>query len=144
VHIGLILTLGTWKSENIHPCVSTTWEVSVMKGSRYSDEKIAQILAESEYSNVTHKLKICRKYSISKSIFDRWRHKFKGMSSTEAKRLEVYKIDDNHLDNLRRDEFRCRIGRFYKMVAFCLLCENNPFSKKLFLRKGDLLTFFLI
>ncbi len=38
---------------------------------------------------------VCRKYSISRSTFEKWKQKFKGMSSNEAKRLKV--LEDKNI-----------------------------------------------
>ncbi|MDI1472306.1 MAG: transposase [Thermodesulfovibrio sp.] len=43
---------------------------------------------------------VCRKYSISRSAFDKWRQKFKGMSSSEAKRLKVLEDENLRLKRL--------------------------------------------
>lgn len=61
---------------------------------RYPVERIIQILSEAELpgSSISE---VCRKYCIARSTFEKWRQKFKGMSSQEAKRLKV--LEDENL-----------------------------------------------
>ncbi len=52
---------------------------------------------------------VCRKYSISRSIFDKWRQKFKGMSSNEAKRLKV--LEEEKKEFLLKKELEIQVLR---------------------------------
>ena len=65
-----------------------------MKKTKYPIDKIIQILAEAELSNSSI-TDVCRKYSISRSTFDKLRKKYKGFSSSEAKRLKA--LEDKNL-----------------------------------------------
>lgn len=65
-----------------------------MKPTKYSVVKIIQILAEANLSG-SSVTEICRKYSIGRSTFEKWKQKFKGLSSNEAKRLKV--LEDENL-----------------------------------------------
>ncbi len=60
-----------------------------MKQSKYPVEKIIQFFSEAELPGSSI-AEVCRKYSISRSTFDRWKQKFKGMPSNEAKLLKVF------------------------------------------------------
>jgi putative transposase len=65
-----------------------------MKRSKYPVERIIQMISESELPGSSI-AEVCRKYSVSRSAFDRWKQKYKGMSSNEAKRLKV--IEDENM-----------------------------------------------
>ena len=47
---------------------------------------------------------VCRKYSVSRSAFDKWKQKFKGMSSNEAKRLKVLEDENMRLKRILADK----------------------------------------
>ena len=64
-----------------------------MKQTKYPVERIIQILSEAELPGSSI-AEVCRKYSVSRSAFDKWKQKFKGMSSNDAKRLKVLE-DEN-------------------------------------------------
>ncbi len=74
-----------------------------MKQTRYPVEKIIQILSEAELPGRSI-AEICRKYSISRSAFDKWKQKFKGMSSNEAKRLKVLEDENMRLKRILADK----------------------------------------
>ncbi len=57
-----------------------------MKKTRFTDEQIAGVLAESRAGVATQEL--CRKYGISAHTFYSWRKKFGGMQGTEVRRLK--------------------------------------------------------
>jgi putative transposase len=65
-----------------------------MKPTKYPVVKIIQILAEANLPG-SSVAEICRKYSIGRSTFEKWKQKFKGLSSNEAKRLKV--LEDENL-----------------------------------------------
>jgi putative transposase len=65
-----------------------------MRPIKYPVERIIQILSEAELPGSSI-AEVCRKYSISRSTFEKWKQKFKGMSSNEAKRLKV--LEDENL-----------------------------------------------
>ena len=70
-----------------------------MKKTKYPIDKIIQILAEAELPN-TSIADVCRKYSIARSTFDKWRRKYKGFSSSEAKKLKVLEEENARLKRL--------------------------------------------
>ncbi len=70
-----------------------------MKQTKFPVEKIIQILSEAELPGNSI-AEVCRKYSISRSTFDKWRQKFKGMSSNEAKRLKVLEEENLRLKRI--------------------------------------------
>jgi putative transposase len=57
-----------------------------MRKSRFSDEQITKVLAESQAGAPTAEL--CRKNGISTHTFYAWRKKFGGMKSQEVRRLK--------------------------------------------------------
>jgi putative transposase len=65
-----------------------------MKKAKYPVERIIQMISEAELPGSSI-AEVCRKYSVSRSAFDRWKQKYKGMSSNEAKRLKV--IEDENM-----------------------------------------------
>lgn len=70
-----------------------------MKHTKYPVERIIQILSEAELPGSSI-AEVCRKYSVSRSTFDKWKQKFKGMSSNEAKRLKVLEDENMRLKRL--------------------------------------------
>ena len=58
-----------------------------MKRSRYSEEKIIEILRENEAGMTVADL--CRKHGMSSATFYGWKAKFGGMDVSDAKRLKV-------------------------------------------------------
>lgn len=70
-----------------------------MKKTKYPVEKIIQLLSEAELPGSSI-AEVCRKYSISRSTFDKWKQKFKGLSSDEAKRLKVLEDENMRLKRL--------------------------------------------
>lgn len=74
-----------------------------MKQTKYPVERIIQILSEAELPG--HSIaEVCRKYSVSRSAFDKWKQKFKGMSSNEAKRLKVLEDENMRLKRILADK----------------------------------------
>lgn len=57
-----------------------------MRKNRYSEEQIANILAESQAGGNTQE--ICRKHGIAAHTFYAWRKKFGGMKGSEVRRMK--------------------------------------------------------
>ena len=57
-----------------------------MKGTRHSEEQIIAILKQGEAGLATAEL--CRQHGISEQTYYRWKAKYGGMDSGEAKRLK--------------------------------------------------------
>lgn len=70
-----------------------------MKQAKYPVERIIQILSEAELPGSSI-ASVCRKHSVSRSSFDKWKQKFKGMSSNEAKRLKVLEDENMRLKRI--------------------------------------------
>ena len=70
-----------------------------MKKIKYPVEKIIQILSEAELPGNSI-AEVCRKYNISRSTFDKWKQRFKGLSSEEAKRLKVLEDENMRLKRI--------------------------------------------
>lgn len=70
-----------------------------MKQTKYPVERIIQILSEAELPGNSIAA-VCRKYSVSRSAFEKWKQKFKGMSSNEAKRLKVLEDENMRLKRI--------------------------------------------
>src|SRR5438128_12323097 len=59
---------------------------TAMKGTRHSEEQIIAILKQGEAGLTTAEL--CRQHGISEQTYYRWKAKYGGMDSGEAKRLK--------------------------------------------------------
>lgn len=57
-----------------------------MRKSRFSEEQITQILAESRAGVPT--VELCRKYGLSQKTFYGWRTRYGGMKGTEVRRMK--------------------------------------------------------
>ena len=69
-----------------------------MKRSRYSEEKIIEILRENEAGITVADL--CRKHGMSSATFYGWKAKFGGMDVSDAKRLKVLEDENAKLKRL--------------------------------------------
>ena len=69
-----------------------------MKRSRYSEEKIIEILRENEAGMTVADL--CRKHGMSSATFYGWKAKFGGMDASDAKRLKVLEDENAKLKRL--------------------------------------------
>lgn len=69
-----------------------------MKRSRYSEEKIIEILRENEAGMTVADL--CRKHGMSSATFYGWKAKFGGMDVSDAKRLKVLEEENAKLKRL--------------------------------------------
>ena len=68
-----------------------------MKVSKFSIEKIIQILTEAKVTSVSE---VCRKYQISSSTYYKWVQKFSGFSTNDAKRLLLLESENAELKKL--------------------------------------------
>ncbi len=69
-----------------------------MKKGQYSVEKIIAILGEAE-SGVPAK-EICRKYGFAENTFYRWKSRYGGMTTSEARRLKELEDENTRLKRL--------------------------------------------
>lgn len=69
-----------------------------MKRSRYSEEKIIEILRENDAGMTVADL--CRKHGMSSATFYGWKAKFGGMDVSDAKRLRVLEDENAKLKRL--------------------------------------------
>ena len=69
-----------------------------MKRSRYSEEKIIEILRENEAGITVADL--CRKHGMSSATFYGWKAKYGGMDVSDAKRLKVLEDENAKLKRL--------------------------------------------
>ena len=70
-----------------------------MKGTRFSQEKIIDILKEAECETGTIG-ELCRRHGISEQTFYRWRSKYGGLSVSEARRLKGLEKENFRLKRL--------------------------------------------
>lgn len=69
-----------------------------MKQSRFSEEKIIQLLNEAEAGMKIEEL--CRKHGISIPTYYNWKAKFGGLTVSEAKRLRSLEAENSKLKKL--------------------------------------------
>ena len=69
-----------------------------MKKGQYSVEKIISILQEAE-SGISAK-ELCRQYGLSENTFYRWKAKYGGMTTQEARRLKDLEHENARLKKL--------------------------------------------
>lgn len=69
-----------------------------MKKSRFSEEKIVQILQEAETGVAVADL--CRKHGMSNAAFYTWRQKYAGMKVTDLKRLKSVEEENRKLKKI--------------------------------------------
>jgi len=68
-----------------------------MKKSRFSIEKIIQILAEAKVTSVSQ---VCRKYEIVSSTYYTWLRKYSGLSTNDAKKLLFLEQENRELKKI--------------------------------------------
>mgnify|MGYP001601138856 CR=1 FL=1 len=66
-----------------------------MKKSQFTEEQIIAILGQSAAGKSVEE--ICREHKISNYTFYKWRKKFSGMGSNEAKRLRELELENSKL-----------------------------------------------
>ena len=69
-----------------------------MKGTRHSEEQIMAILKQGESGMTTSEL--CRQYGIVEQTFYRWKAKYEGMDSGEAKKLKHLEEENRKLKHV--------------------------------------------
>ena len=69
-----------------------------MKGTRHSEEQIIAILKQGEAGVTTAEL--CRQHGISEQTYYRWKAKYGGMDSSEAKRLKQLEDENRKLKHV--------------------------------------------
>ena len=90
-----------------------------MKGTRHSEEQIITILKQGEAGLATAEL--CRQHGISEQTYYRWKAKYGGMDSGEAKKLRQLEDENRKL----------------KHVVADLTLDNRRLSTKLCLRESS-------
>jgi putative transposase len=69
-----------------------------MKGSRFSEEQIIEILPEAEAGAKT--AEVCRRHGISDATFYKWKAKYGGLEVSEARRLKSLEDENRRLKKL--------------------------------------------
>jgi putative transposase len=73
-----------------------------VKNSRFSEEKIIEILKQSEAGAKTGEL--CRQHGISAATFYSWRSKYGGLEISEARRLKQLEEENAKLKRIVADQ----------------------------------------
>ena len=74
-----------------------------MRQSRFTAEEIIRIIAESELPTASI-AGTARKYGLKEATLYRWRAKYKGLGSSEARRLKVLEDENRRLKKLLADK----------------------------------------
>jgi len=72
-----------------------------MKRSRFTEERIIEILREHEAGATV--AEVCRKHGMSSATFYAWKAKFGGMDVSEARRLKALEAENAKLKRLYAD-----------------------------------------
>lgn len=70
-----------------------------MRPSKFSIDQIIRIIAEAELPG-NSVFSVARKYGINANTIYRWKHKYKGLSASEAKRLKVLEEENSRRKRL--------------------------------------------
>lgn len=71
-----------------------------MRKSRFSEEKMVQILREADKTPVA---KVAKKHKISEQTIYAWRKRFGGMNANDAKRLKYLETENGKLKKMLAD-----------------------------------------
>ena len=69
-----------------------------MKGKRYTEEQIINILKEIETGKTV--TETCRKYNVSQNTVYRWRNKYRGMDKSQLRRLKELESENSRLKKI--------------------------------------------
>jgi len=94
-----------------------------MKVSKFSIEKIIQILTEAKVTSVS---KVCRKYQISSTTYYKWAQKFSGFSINDAKRLILLESENAELKRLLAEK-ELEINALREFVKKTTFEPDHPF-----------------
>ena len=70
-----------------------------MPRKKFTVDQIIRILAEAQLPQMSNAA-VCRKYGISEQTLHRWRKKYRGLSTSEAKRLKALEEENRRLKRL--------------------------------------------
>ena len=77
-----------------------------MPRKKFTVDQIIRILAEAELPQMSNAV-VCRKYGISEQTLYRWRKKYRGLSSSETRRLKALEEENRRLKRLLAGYGQC-------------------------------------
>ena len=73
-----------------------------MKGKRFSEEQILQVLKEVDGGKAVSE--VCREHGVSEATLYRWRSKYVGLEASELGRLKALELENRRLRSVVADQ----------------------------------------
>jgi putative transposase len=99
-----------------------------MRGSRRSEEQIIRILKQAEKGMATAEL--CRQEGISEQTFYRWKAKYGGLDSGDAKKLKQVEEENRKLKYVVAEQYAISERHACRLVGVARSTKRYPRSAK--------------